>query len=171
MLEKKLSQLRTFSPLHKTYLTWVIESIITHYKENLIGLAIFGSYARKENRLHSDLDLFILLKKGPSRRERLSEFITQIEMKHESVAQELFERDEILCDLSPIILTQEEALTFQAIYPDMVDHCIILHDPEGLVQRILTSTKNLLEKMGAKKIRRNNSWEWQFSRFLGGVRL
>ncbi|WP_039944156.1 nucleotidyltransferase domain-containing protein [Thermicanus aegyptius] len=171
MLEQKISQLRTFSSLHKTYLTRVVESIVNHYKENLIGLAVFGSYARKENRLNSDFDLLILLKKGPGRRERLNEFITQIEMKHESVAQELYEREEMICDLSPIILTQEEALTFQAIYPDMVDHCIILHDPEGLIQRILTSTKNLLEKMGAKKILRNNSWEWQFSRFLGGVPL
>lgn len=46
-----LSQLKTFSPRHRRYIALVLKEIIAHYDTSLVGLAIFGSYARRENRL------------------------------------------------------------------------------------------------------------------------
>lgn len=166
--EEKLRGMHTFSPRHQAFLEESIRRIVDHYAGNLAGLAIFGSYARMENLMNSDLDLLIILNKRKGRRAEIEEFTSGIEMKLEPLAQSLYEEEEIDCDLSPIILSKEESLTFQAIYADMVEHCLVLHDPEGLIQQIRSSTKELLEKTGAKKIYHNGTWEWQFGRFLGG---
>jgi predicted nucleotidyltransferase len=61
-----LSRLKTFSGHHRRYLAAVLREIIAYYGSSLLGCAIFGSYARGENRLNSDLDLLIILEEAPS---------------------------------------------------------------------------------------------------------
>jgi predicted nucleotidyltransferase len=168
---EQLSKMLTFSSTHQAYIADVLATSVNHYGQNLLGLAIFGSYARKENTKLSDLDLLLILQDAPCRRERLNDFIAHIEMKHEPLAQQLYEDEAVLCELSPYILTESEALKFQTIYSDMVDHHIILLDPQHLLKRILEATRNLLLRVDARKVRRNNTWEWQFGRFLGGEAL
>lgn len=171
--ERILSRLKTFSPRHRRYLASVLREIIAHYGTSLIGCAIFGSYARGENRLNSDLDLLIILEDAPSFSRRLEEFVEQVEMKHEALAQELYEQEEILCELSPYILTREEALKLQPIYYDLVKHHLILYDPEGLIARIIGSTRKLLEQSEARKTSRSNTWEWSLEKigFPRGIDL
>ena len=82
--------LRTFSPQHRQWVGGVLDEILRYYGENLLGLAIFGSFARGENRKGSDLDLLIILKNAGKRRIRIEEFIREIEMKHDDLAQQLF---------------------------------------------------------------------------------
>lgn len=166
-----MSRLKTFSPLHESYITAVLIEILSHYGENLSGLAIFGSYARGENRKNSDLDLLIILQKAPGRRERLVEFIEDVELKHEDRAQRLYEDENILCELSPYILTEAEALKVQPIYFDLVTHHVVVHDPKGVVAHIIATMETLLREIGARRVRRSNTWEWQTKRFLGGVEL
>lgn len=54
-----------------------------------MDLAIFGSYVRGENCKNSDLDLLIVLETAPRMRERLAEFVDEIEVEHEDLAQRL----------------------------------------------------------------------------------
>lgn len=166
-----ISSLRTYSEGHHRFVEGVLREIMHHYAENLLGLAIFGSYARGENRKDSDLDLLIILKDAPRRRLRLVEFIQEIEMKHDSLAQQLFSEQGLLCELSPYIVTECEALLAQPIYYDLVDHHVIVFDPHRIVFRIIKSTSALLRQVGAQRIRRNNTWEWRTNRFLGGIQL
>ncbi|MDI3257393.1 MAG: nucleotidyltransferase domain-containing protein [Kyrpidia sp.] len=166
-----LEHLQLFGPRHRDYVRAVLARIRAHYADRLSALAIYGSYARWENRLDSDLDLLVLLRKAPSRRERIEEFIRAVEMPSEPLAQELYERDGVICDLSPMVLTEQEGRQFQPVYADMVDHCVVIVDRDGALRRILTSVERLLRETGARKVRRNNTWEWQYGRFLGGVEL
>mgnify|MGYP001436628831 CR=1 FL=1 len=170
-MDQKMEQFRTFSPLHREYLYSVFTSILRYYGKNLTAFAVFGSYARRENRKNSDLDLLMILKHTTRRSERIREFIDAIEMKNESLAQRLYESDGIMCELSPLILSETESRSFHPVYSDMAEHCIVLYDPTELLQKILLSAKALLTETSARKVRRNNTWEWQFSRFLGGVKL
>ncbi|HHV61198.1 MAG TPA: nucleotidyltransferase domain-containing protein [Firmicutes bacterium] len=157
--------------MHRQYIDSILSEILHYYGKNLSGLAIFGSYARGENRKNSDLDLLIILQEAPRRRERLTEFIEGIELKHEDLAQRLYDEEDILCELSPYILTETEALKVQPIYFDLVAHHIVVSDPKGIIGHIITAMAALLRKAGARKVRRNNTWEWQTNRFLGGVEL
>lgn len=173
MREGIFSRLRTFAPRHRRYLAAVLREIIAHYGPSLVGCVIFGSYARSENRLNSDLDLLIILEDAPSFSRRLKDFVEQVEMKHEALAQELYEQEEILCELSPYILTREEALKLQPIYYDLVEHHLILYDPEGLIARIIGSTRKLLERLEGRKTSHSNTWEWSLEKtgFPGGIDL
>lgn len=173
MLENSLSKLKTFSPRHRQYVIVVLKEIINYYDYSLLGCAIFGSYVRGDNRKNSDLDLLIVLKKAPGFSRRIKEFVENIEMKHESLAQEIYEQEDILCELSPYILTRDEALKVHPIYYDLVEYHLIVYDPTGLIARIINSTENFLLQSEARKVRRNNTWEWQTEKigFPGGIEL
>lgn len=94
-------------------------------------------------------------------------------MKHESLAQEIYEQEDILCELSPYILTREEALRLHPIYFDLVEHHLIIYDPAGLIKHIIQATGKILKQSGARKVRRNNTWEWQVPNinYPGGIEL
>lgn len=166
-----MDRLRTYSPGHHRFVEGVLCEILRYYDEGLLGLAVFGSFARGENCRDSDLDLLIILKDVAKRRVRLAEFIREIEMKHDELAQRLFKEEGLLCELSPYILSQSEAMMVQPIYYDLVSHHVIVWDPEGVIAHITNSTAALLREVGARRIRRNNTWEWRTNRFLGGIRL
>lgn len=168
---RAMDSLRTFSPEHRQYVNDVLCEIIRYYGKNLAGLAIFGSFARGENRKDSDLDLLIVLGSAEKRRVRLEEFIREIEMKLDDRAQQLFREQRLLGELSPYILSQSEALMVQPIYYDLVAHHIAVWDPQGIIARIVHSTAALLREVGARRVRRNNTWEWRTNRFLGGISL
>lgn len=173
MTGKILPRMNFFSPLHRQYIIAVLSEVVNYYGDSLIGCAVFGSYARGDNRHNSDLDLLIILKKAPGFSRRLSDFVDRIEMKHEELAQKLYEREDILIELSPYILAREEALTVHPIYFDMVEHNCVIYDPDNIIARIICSTANLLEKSGACKERTNNTWEWHTGNlgFIGGMDL
>lgn len=166
-------RLKTFSSRHRRYIAAVLREIVAHYGDSLVGLAVFGSYARGDNRLNSDLDLLILLDRAPALGRRLREFVEEVEMKHEALAQELYEREDVSCELSPYILTREEALRLQPVYYDLAEHCLVIYDPEGLIARIVKGTRKFLERFRARKIPRGNTWEWylQEPHFPGGTEL
>lgn len=65
-------------------------------------------------------------------------------MKHEALAQEIYEQEDILCELSPYILTGEEALKLHPIYYDLVEHYFIIYDPDGLIAHYQFDQKNLI---------------------------
>ncbi len=160
-IETSLGSLCTFSLRHRAYLSAVFEEILSHYGGELVGCAIFGSYARRENRLNSDLDLLILLDTADSPGRRISRFVDHIEMKHEKLAQELYEQDGILCDLSPYILSRSEAAYVQLIYYDFVEHHVIVSDPFNLIARIVRSMKKHILRTEAKKYRLASGWLWE----------
>jgi predicted nucleotidyltransferase len=58
-----------------------------------------------ENRKDSDFDLLIILENAGKRRIRIEEFIREIEMKHDDLAQQLFRDQGLSCELSPYIVT------------------------------------------------------------------
>lgn len=172
-IEHMLVNLKVFSPLHQKYIESVIYRAIEYYGDLLVGFAIFGSYARKENRKNSDLDMLIILKNVQGFSKRIKEFVDNVELKCEMIAQQLYEKEEIHCELSPYILSREEALKLQPIYYDFVAHHIIIYDPEKTISRIIESTRNILTKSRAKKIMHGNVYEWDLKEFgfLGGVEL
>lgn len=168
-----LQDLKTFSPGHRKYIIAILSEIVNYYGDSLVGCAIIGSYARGDNRKNSDLDLLIILQHAPGFSIRIKEFVDGIEMKHEELAQVIFEQDDILVELSPYILSINESLKMQPIYFDIVEHCVVIYDPVLIISRIIESTKRLLSRAGARKVRRNNTWEWQTGKagFTGGMDL
>jgi len=165
--------MKVFTPLHRQYIITALNEVVSYYGDSLVGCAVFGSYARRDNRKNSDLDLLIILTKAPGLSRRLKDFVEHIEMKHENLAQTLYEQEDIFIELSAYILTREEALKVHPIYFDLVEYHYLIYDPENIIARIINSTAKLLEKSGARKSRTNNTWEWKTGEmgFLGGMDL
>ncbi|NSW76358.1 MAG: nucleotidyltransferase domain-containing protein [Candidatus Atribacteria bacterium] len=169
VFEETVRQLRTFSPLHVQYIEQTLSSIVGYYGELLLVLAIFGSYARGENRKNSDLDLLIILEKAPSLRKRLEEFEKAVEGT-EWLAQKLY-GENIFCELSPYILSRDEAFTFQPIYFDLCEHHVVVVDPKNIFPELVASIEMLLRKHRAERFSWGNFWGWKTDKFLGGTRL
>lgn len=165
---EKLADIRFFSNRHRAHFEALIGGLTAFYGERLSSLAIFGSYARGEAGLHSDLDLLIVLRSAGPMGSRIREFIAGVEEPHEGVAQRLFEEEGILMDPSPYILTKDEALRFQPIYFDWVDTCILLEDRDGLVERVIAGVDQMRKSTRAEKVEAGAGWAWIADRFLGG---
>lgn len=134
-----------------------------------MSLVIFGSYARKENKLSSDLDiLIILIRTNRPRHERIREFVEEIEMPLEHLIQGLIDEG-IFVDLSPIIFSEEGAKYFNPIYLDMVKHSIIVFDESKFVGEILEKVREHMDKWGSYKEFVGNNWTWIIKRVNFGV--
>jgi len=156
-------RLKTFSPHHEAYIQTILKEIVAHYGDQLLACAIFGSHARGENRLNSDLDLLLILDAKEGFTERMARFVEQIEMKHDALAQELYEQEGVLCELSPYILMKDEARFVHPIYYDLVEHHVIVHDPHGLLDHIVRGVKEHLAESGARKEPVGTGWLWDVS--------
>ncbi len=65
--------MKFYSKLQEEYIKKLIERIKDHYKDNLVSIVIFGSYARKENKPKSDIDILIVLERAGKMRDELAE--------------------------------------------------------------------------------------------------
>jgi predicted nucleotidyltransferase len=155
-----VGRLKTFSPRHEAYIETLLQEIAAHYGDQLLVCTIFGSYARRENRLNSDFDFLLILDATEGFMQRMARFVEHIEMKHDAMAQELYEQEGILCEPSPYILMRDEAWFVHPIYYDLVEHHVIVHDPHRLMDRIVRSVKAHLAASEARKEPVGTGWLW-----------
>ncbi len=167
-----MKKLRVFSLTHQKYIAKLLDRIVRQYSDNLVSLVIFGSYARKENRITSDLDLLIILKDAGSRSGRIREFIERVEMPLEELAQRLI-GEGIFMEVSPIILSTAEARYFNPLYLDILDHNIIVFDRDGFFKKTMDRVREKANEWGSYKEHFGNRWAWVIKKgeFTGGVKL
>lgn len=118
------------------------------YGGRLVSLAVFGSMGRGTARPDSDMDILLVVE-GLSqwRMERVEEF-KPIESALNGVV------------LSPVLKTPEEIKSGSPLLLDMVDDAIILYDKGGFLQNTLNALRANLERLGAKRIWREDHWYW-----------
>jgi len=152
----------SFTGLHRDCLAVVLRSIVDYYGERMVSLVVFGSYARREPRFDSDLDLLIVLSSGnwSRRSERTEEFVINVEQPCDEHLQKLFEAG-ISMDLSPMILTRDEAQGFLPLYLDMVSHCLIIEDHEGFIESVLEKVKQQMARWGSERMNVGGHWLWE----------
>lgn len=156
--------MKTFTKTHRDYIEKLIERIKEYYGDNLISVVIFGSYAKGQNKTNSDLDILIVLKRcEKSRQKRLHEFVEGIEMPLEPLAIKLLDEG-IYMDITPIILTKDEAEYFNPLYLDMVEHKIIIFDKDNFIRSILKKVKELMKSWNSYKEYVNGHEVWVIRR-------
>ena len=150
-----------FTDLHRNCLALILRRINDYYGARLVSLAVFGSYARREPRCDSDLDLLLVLNSGTWSRlsERNEEFVTSVEQPCDDDLQRLFETG-ISMELSPIILTRDEAQCFSPLYLDMASDCLIVLDQEGFLEGILEKVKQRMTRWGSERVNVSGHWLW-----------
>ncbi|NMC57897.1 MAG: nucleotidyltransferase domain-containing protein [Candidatus Methanofastidiosa archaeon] len=142
--------MKYYSINHENYLNQLFEKIKEYYGKRLTSLLVYGSYARQENKLDSDIDLFIVIKTDKNRRDRIREFVTEIESKLLDSSLLLLDEN-ISSEISTVILTEKEALFFNPLYLDMVSKRIILFDRNDFMENLLLKYMILMRECNTKK--------------------
>jgi predicted nucleotidyltransferase len=140
----------------------IVERITEHYAENLVTVAVFGSYSRNEARLNSDLDLFLVLKELPysSRSQIHRDFVESVETPLDSKFQQL-RTTGINMEISPIILSMEQAKFFNPLYYDMTQSVLIISDQNDFLKSKIIATSELMKRNGSEKIEIGGHWYWK----------
>lgn len=109
----------------------------------------------------SDLDLLIIVTSGSwSRRsERTQEFVANVEQPCDGDLQRLFEAG-IAMELSPIVLTRQEARGFMPLYLDMVSDCLIIEDVDGFLEGVLKCVRERMARWGSERLVVGGHWLW-----------
>ncbi|HEX3034367.1 MAG TPA: nucleotidyltransferase domain-containing protein [Thermodesulfobacteriota bacterium] len=145
---------------YKDFLEKLLGSLKSNFGEGvIIACALFGSVARGEAKIHSDIDLLVVheqVKFDPAKR-----FVdTLLETRKEKEYLQLIEKG-IYPEPSIIFVTPEEISHRPLILLDIMDHGLILLDENGFLAGKLKKLKEKLTEMGAEKIiLKDGSWAW-----------
>lgn len=146
---------RSFAEL----LAALAEAARQHYGDNLVALAVFGSVARGTPGPESDVDVLVICRTLPrGHTRRVADFL-RLEDRLTPVLEALRRRG-IHTTLSPVIKTADEALQGSPLFLDMTHHVLVLHDPEGFLERLLSRLAGELAARGARRVEQGSRWYW-----------
>jgi uncharacterized protein len=130
------------------------EACLEVYGARLISLLVFGSVGRRTPQPGSDIDLLLVVTDLPKGRlQRVREFLG-VESKLRT------ELNRTAVVLSPVIKSPNEAEEGSPLFLDMTEDALMLHDRNGFMEERLKRLKARLERLGARRIWRGNSWHW-----------
>ncbi len=127
------------------------------FGSSLIALILFGSYARREARPDSDIDVLVVVRDELSDRLKVHELLDRVEEELSKVLAELA-RKGYHPVLSPHVLTKSQARVFRPLYLDMVFDARVLYDPQGFAKQVIERTWRVLKRLGAERRRLYRGW-------------
>jgi predicted nucleotidyltransferase len=138
----------------------ILDRFISSIKsERILSIAIFGSIARSEGTLESDVDLIIVHK--DERKDIEREIVNVILKLRESREYQELEKAGFYPEICPIFMSVERLEKHPWILLDVVDHGIILLDRDDLLRDELRRMEEKLAKLGSNKIiLPDGSWYW-----------
>lgn len=149
----------SFKEEFKHFIKVLTDSIISHYGDTLLSIVLFGSQARGTQRPDSDIDLLIVLRNAPKSRLARTEEFLKIEESLENYLSDLRKKG-INTFINSVIKTEEEIRAGSLLLLDMTEDALILFDRDSFMENVLKSLGRKLEKYGAKRIWRGDSWYW-----------
>ncbi len=121
----------------------ILDFLLKEWGNSLISVVLFGSYARGNPRLESDIDLLIIRKGFPSGRLKRRKEWLQLEKKM-PLSEEWKEK------IVPILLTPEEAVQTRPYYLGILTAHRILFDRDQFFENIFQRLKKRLEELGSR---------------------
>ena len=152
---EKISLLKIFDKIVKR----LLEETKRYYGKRLVSFVVFGSVGRKTPTYESDIDFLIVAEDLPDgRMKRIGEFYN-IEKRLKKEIENL-DKNGIFTGFSPIIKTKEDVLKGGYIYLDMVYDANILFDKGKFFTGYLSSLREKLNRLGAKRVNEGGRWYW-----------
>lgn len=140
----------------------VKELSLDYWSKNLSCLVIFGSYARAEVTLKSDLDLLIVVKNSDqSFRQRTLQFAEYLEKNLKS---------QVKLEISAFVFTEGELKDFHPLLIDVHKHHIVLYD-NGFFKTILKRIDKLYKKGVFEERKLGDKTYWRIDYEKLGKRL
>lgn len=154
--------MKYFSAGHRRLIEALVDTIKSFYGDRLVSVVVYGSYARGENRLGSDLDLLIVLDSIPARgRLKIQEeFVLNVEGPLHDLRVGT-EKEGILMEISPLILGKKQAAAFSPLYLDMVAHRTLLEDRDRFMEKRLDEIEKKMKRWGSRRREIGGHWYWE----------
>lgn len=157
----RMAGINYFSPQHRQFIEALFQQVRRHYGPNLVTLAVYGSYARGEARPNSDIDLLIVLdhvaEKG--RRKRIGDFVRNVETPVDRIRL-VSEKEGNAVDVSVLIVSKDEAQSFQPLYLDMAGYVVLLEDKNNFLKMRLDRVREKMKIWGSRKVEAGGHWYW-----------
>ncbi len=141
---------RVYGPLIERYCKILYEQL----GSRLVSIAVFGSVARGDWRVDSDIDLLVIAKgwdKVPAWK-RIRELLEPKKRLRETREY----KEAVKAGFHPTIqhypLAEGEALKFHMVYLDICIEGIILYEKEGFLSKVIENLRQRLQAHGARRI-------------------
>lgn len=133
------------------------ELLTARFGEKLVSVVIFGSVARGEAKMSSDMDVLLVceeFEKSMGRTDKLVDIILQLWDEEKKPPGE-----QTWIQFHP--LRPEEAEKNRPIYLDMIEDGVIILDRNGFMENVLKRLKKRLKELGSKKVYLpDGTWYW-----------
>ena len=145
---------------YRTVIQNLLSALIRLYGDNLTSLVIYGSVARGNPRMDSDIDMLVIFEELPKPMSDRIRMFEKAEDEVQLLLDELLNRGYAIT-LSPLIKTREEAERFSPLYLDMTEDAVIIYDKGGFFEGVLTRIINRLRELGAVRVWvSDRAWYW-----------
>jgi len=126
----------------------VQEILNKKFKNNFLGLVLFGSFAKKTQTENSDLDILLIFKELPQNRikklDLIIPFISKIETEHNIEIN--------------FILKEDKNLKINFLIADIAEYAKIILDKTGTISRLFNEIKKNYELGNIRKILNNDHY-------------
>lgn len=155
-----LKKIKFYTEEQSAYLSALLSELLCFYGGKLVSVFLFGSMASCNNRLNSDCDLLIVLDlEGPVSRRLLNRDFNFMETRLAEMEVRMF-KSGVSMEISPLILTKQEALKFNPLYLDMVDNHLPIFDKDDFLAGVLSDMRKRFLAWGSSKHPVGNGWYW-----------
>jgi predicted nucleotidyltransferase len=127
--------------------------------KNLVSVVLFGSVARGEASVNSDIDLLIVAETLPTGRFARLALLDEVERQVQPLLDGL-EEEGISARVSTVLKTRKEAERIVPLYLDLVEDGVILRDAEGFFRAVLARLRASLDQLGARRERLGKIRYW-----------
>jgi len=138
-----------------------VHRVKAHFGDRLVSICFFGSAARGEASLGSDVDVLTVADHLP---KDYGLRIRETNRIHEALrmgqAYRRLRSEGRSAFISDVYLTPEEAESHPPILLDVADHGVIAYDREAFLAGVLEDIRERLKQLGARRVRARKGYYW-----------
>lgn len=137
------------------------QALKVYFGDRLMAVVLYGSVARGEQTLESDIDLLIVVDGLPRSLRARNRLLVEFEEEFLPALLAPWHRQGMYIDVSTKIRTPQEAQQLTPFYLDLTEEAIILHEQQQFFQDILDRLRERLAALGAQRQQQGTIRYWK----------
>ena len=146
--------------LHTKMIPILSDCVREVFEDSLVSLALFGSVARGDYKLESDIDIFITIEDIPKSRSERSHLILNNLIPLYKERGERIYPDVVLPELHSVLRDKAQVLEGGFLYLDLVSEAKILVDKDSFFENHLKRFGKKMKEWGSQKYIEQDGYYW-----------
>lgn len=127
--------------------------------DNLISVVLFGSVARSEARLNSDINLLIVCRQLPQGAFQRQALLEPVRQQLQAELEPLWQQ-RCYVDFTELLKDETEAQQQRLLYLDMTEDAVFLFDRDNFFADVLARLRKRLSELGSQRKQLGNIRYW-----------